>query len=165
MSFKEKRAFTLVELMAAMVMLIILGMLAMPLAKVVYLREKEEMLKEVLIETRDAIDKYYRDHGFYPKSWQDLFFDPYLQKPYLRHSPPINPFTKDIYGWVVICSPVWSSEEGRYIFPTYPMEKFLAFPTPLSGIYDIRCKKPEEDKRRMIPKGVALDGKTFYWQW
>ncbi len=160
----KKQGFSLVELMAAMVILAVLSMLAMPMAEITYLRDSEDQLRYALIETRDAIDRFYRDHNYYPRSFYDLFFDPVLKKPYLRHSPPINPFTKDIYGWVVICSETKDPYTGKYYNPTYPIEKFMKLPFPRkTGIFDIRCKSSCEDPR--IPVGVSLDGKTTYDQW
>ncbi len=52
------RGLTMVELIAAMTILIILTGLALPLARVTIRREKERELRRDLWEMRDAIDRY-----------------------------------------------------------------------------------------------------------
>jgi general secretion pathway protein G len=52
------RGFTLIELIVATMILVILTMLALPLARVTIKREKERELRRDLWEMRDAIDRY-----------------------------------------------------------------------------------------------------------
>jgi general secretion pathway protein G len=55
---KKTRGFTLIELIVATAILLILSMLAIPLARVSIKREKEHQLRQGLWTLRDAIDRY-----------------------------------------------------------------------------------------------------------
>src|SRR3981189_2287781 len=57
-SGKPERGFTLIELIAAVAILTILTLMALPLARVTIKREKERELRRALWEMRDAIDRY-----------------------------------------------------------------------------------------------------------
>jgi general secretion pathway protein G len=57
-SRKSASGFTLLELIVAAIILLILTMLALPLARVTIQREKEKQLRRALWEMRDAIDRY-----------------------------------------------------------------------------------------------------------
>jgi general secretion pathway protein G len=57
-SARPERGFTLLELIIATAILVVLSSLAVPLARVTILREKERMLRNDLWEMRDAIDRY-----------------------------------------------------------------------------------------------------------
>ena len=53
-----RRGFTLVELIVATAILVVLTGLAVPMARVAIMREKERHLRHDLWELRDAIDRY-----------------------------------------------------------------------------------------------------------
>ncbi len=53
-----QRGFTLVELIVATAILVVLTGLAVPMARVAIMREKERQLRHDLWELRDAIDRY-----------------------------------------------------------------------------------------------------------
>jgi general secretion pathway protein G len=53
-----ERGFTLLELIVATTILVVLTMMALPLARVTIQREKERQLRQALWEMRDAIDRY-----------------------------------------------------------------------------------------------------------
>ena len=55
---KAIAGFTLIELIAAVTILLILSGIAVPLARVTIKREKERRLRHALWEMRDAIDSY-----------------------------------------------------------------------------------------------------------
>src|ERR1700752_1346188 len=55
---RRERGFTLLELIVATGILVILTMMALPLARVTIKREKERELRRDLWEMRDAIDRY-----------------------------------------------------------------------------------------------------------
>ena|SRR5437879_1478785 len=57
-SGEPERGFTLIELIAAVAILTILTLMALPLARVTIKREKEKELRRDLWEMRDAIDRY-----------------------------------------------------------------------------------------------------------
>jgi general secretion pathway protein G len=52
------RGFTLLELIISCLIIIVLSTMAVPLAKVTIMRERERMLRADLWEMRDAIDRY-----------------------------------------------------------------------------------------------------------
>lgn len=55
---RQDRGFTLLELIVATTILLILTMMAIPLARVTIKRQKEKELRHALWEIRDAIDVY-----------------------------------------------------------------------------------------------------------
>jgi general secretion pathway protein G len=55
---RKQQGFTLLELIAATIILAVLALLALPLAKVTIQREKERELRRALWQLRDAIDRY-----------------------------------------------------------------------------------------------------------
>jgi general secretion pathway protein G len=55
---RDRRGFTLIELIVATAILVILTSVALPLARVTIKREKEHQLRRDLWEMRDAIDRY-----------------------------------------------------------------------------------------------------------
>ncbi len=57
-ALRKTRGFTLIELIVATTILLILTMLAIPLARVTIKREKERELRRALWDLRDAIDRY-----------------------------------------------------------------------------------------------------------
>jgi general secretion pathway protein G len=57
-SARARRGFTLIELIVATAILVILTGLAVPMARVAIMREKERQLRNDLWELRDAIDRY-----------------------------------------------------------------------------------------------------------
>jgi general secretion pathway protein G len=57
-SGRPERGFTLLELIIATTILVVLSTMAVPLARVTIMREKERMLRIDLWEMRDAIDRY-----------------------------------------------------------------------------------------------------------
>ena len=59
-------------------------------------RAKEAVLKEDLVQMRNAIDKYYGDRGRYPDALDDL-----VDKKYLRRIPA-DPITDNAQTWVTV---------------------------------------------------------------
>jgi general secretion pathway protein G len=57
-SKKPARGFTLLELIISTLILVVLSTMAVPLARVTIVRERERMLRADLWEMRDAIDRY-----------------------------------------------------------------------------------------------------------
>jgi general secretion pathway protein G len=84
---RDKKGFTLLELMIVMAIIGILVTLAQPTFKHAGLKAKETALKENLFNMRSVIDQYYADNGKYPDSLNDL-----VDKGYLR-SIPVDSFT------------------------------------------------------------------------
>ena len=104
---RRENAFTLIELMIVIaIMLILIGMAALNYSRTV-IRSKEAVLRTDLRTMRDAIDNYTLDKQAAPQSLDDL-----KQAGYLR-SVPIDPMTQHA-DWVpqfdsVVLSPDQSS--------------------------------------------------------
>ena len=95
----HKRGFTLIELMVVMAILATLLTLAVPRYFHSVDRSREAVLRQTLSTTRDAIDKYYGDHGRYPDSLQEL-----VARRYLR-STPFDPITESEATWNIVPVP------------------------------------------------------------
>lgn len=95
----RKRGFTLIELMVVMAILATLLTLAVPRYFHSVDRSREAVLRQTLAVTRDAIDKYYGDHGRYPDSLQELVVRRYLR------SPPFDPITESEVTWNLVPVP------------------------------------------------------------
>lgn len=96
---KNRRGFTLIELMIVMSIIGILAAIAVPsyLGKIT--KAREAVLEEDLYNFRSTIDQFSADHGKYPDSLQEL-----VDKKYLR-GIPVDPFTKSRDTWVVAAPP------------------------------------------------------------
>src|SRR5512146_3293588 len=82
------QAFTLIELMVVMVLIMILAAMAVPTYEVAVKRAREAVLKDDLFTMRKLIDQYTLDKQQPPESLDDL-----VQGGYLRGGLPVDPFT------------------------------------------------------------------------
>jgi general secretion pathway protein G len=96
---KNKRGFTLIELMIVITIIGILAAIAAPNYMWGIVKAKEAVLREDLYNLRNTIDQFNADQGKYPDSLQDL-----VDKKYLRDIPT-DPFTKSKETWVVLPPP------------------------------------------------------------
>jgi general secretion pathway protein G len=73
--------FTLVEMIAAMTIMLLLTTIALPMASVVVRREKEQELREDLRTMRNAIDRYkdFADSGMIPTEMDTYGYPPTLE--------------------------------------------------------------------------------------
>lgn len=71
--------FTLIEMLVVMALVALLLTLALPRYFHSVDRTKETVLKQNLVQMRDAIDKFYGDRGRYPDALQDLVAQKYLR--------------------------------------------------------------------------------------
>jgi general secretion pathway protein G len=103
---KPERGFTLIELIAAITILLVLTMLVLPAARVTIERQREKELRAALWEMRDAIDRYKdaADRGAfqikvdsqgYPPTLEDLVKGVDVQGKKVRflRRIPVDPFT------------------------------------------------------------------------
>ena len=93
---KNKRGFTLVELMVVLTVIALLLSVVVPDYVGRMKRAEEAVLQENLTVMRDALDKHYADAGRYPDTLEEL-----VSKRYLR-SIPKDPFTQSRSSWVAI---------------------------------------------------------------
>jgi general secretion pathway protein G len=103
----RRRGFTLIELLVVMAIIATLLTVALPRYFHSVERSKEVTLQQSLNVMRDAIDKYYADHGRYPAALQDL-----AQARYVR-AIPIDPVTGSTDSWVVVAPPQGSIGGGN----------------------------------------------------
>jgi general secretion pathway protein G len=96
MSPARRRGFTLIELLVSMAIVAMLLALAVPRYFGRVEAAKETVLRENLHQMRDALDKYYGDHGRYPDALADL-----VTRKYLRRIPP-DPITDSDQTWVAV---------------------------------------------------------------
>jgi len=73
--------FTLVELIAAMTILLLLTSVALPIARVQVQRSRETELRRALRQIRDAVDRYkdFSDRGMIPTQADTFGYPPDLQ--------------------------------------------------------------------------------------
>ena len=75
------RGFTLVELIAAITILLLLTSVALPLARVHIQRARESELRQALRDLRQAIDRYkdFSDRGMIPSKAESFGYPPDLE--------------------------------------------------------------------------------------
>lgn len=100
----RRRGFTLIELLVVMSIIAMLLALAAPRYFSSVSKSKEAMLKQTLVLTREALDKYYGDNGRYPEDLEMLVSRKYLRK------MPFDPVTGSSNTWIVV--PPENPEKG-----------------------------------------------------
>lgn len=174
-----QKALSLIELLTTIVIMSVLTTAAIPLGEVVFIRDKELELKETLITTRAAIDKFNAAVGRYPHSFNELrWVEGYklldsqdkmdyreIGMPFLRKSPPINPFASSNQAWIVILTNTPSGLESMTVadFLT-ARESDLKNPVndEFKEIYDIQFPPDNHPAfRYQITIYTSLEGKPY----
>jgi len=166
----EKKGLSLIELMTTIVIMGVLTTAAIPLGEVVFIRDKEVELRDILSDTRRAIDTFNADNSRYPRGFQELAWfygeNPTFRynipfgKPYLRKSPPISPFASSNQAWILILT---NCPGGGLEHMT--LEEFNTTSSVSIGdrqIYDIQF--PSADTayfRNQISIYTSLDGSAY----
>jgi general secretion pathway protein G len=88
--------FTLIELLVVMTVIALLLALAVPRYFGGLEKSREAALRQTLSVTRDALDKYFGDHGKFPDSLDTL-----VTRRYLR-SVPMDPITGSSTTWITV---------------------------------------------------------------
>ncbi len=146
--YQGRKALSLIELLTTIVIMGVLTTAAIPLGEVVFIRDRELELKETLITTRAAIDKFHASVGRYPYSFNELrwiksnlLLDSKERQelagigmPFLRKSPPINPFASSNQAWMVILT---NSPDG---LEQKTVADFLTAPDKDIMVY--KCNEP-----------------------
>ncbi len=96
---KNRRGFTLIELMIVMTIIGILAAISVPNYQWGVIKAREAVLRENLYTLRSCIDQHFTDQGKYPESIQAL-----VDKKYLRGMPK-DPFTGKTDTWITITPP------------------------------------------------------------
>jgi general secretion pathway protein G len=146
---KKIAGFTLIELLVALVLLALLISSATPLMQLTAKRNKEQELKKVLWQMRDAIDAYKQaaddglikksaDQSGYPASLQQLVIgveniqDPKKRKIYFMRNIPRDPFAIDAtlsaeetWGKRSYTSSFDTPEEGSDVYDVYSLSREL----------------------------------------
>ncbi len=102
-----RSGFTLIELLVVMVIVSLLLSIAIPRYFGGLSKAKETVLRQTLVVTRDALDKYYGDNGKYPDT-----LDALVTKRYLR-ALPVDPLTESNATWTIV-PPEDPSKGGVY---------------------------------------------------
>ena len=93
---RNKRGFTLIEILIVMTIVSVLVAIAVPLYQRSIIRAKESVLKNNLFTLRTVIDEYTYDKKKAPQSLDDLVNEGYLRQ------IPIDPITGSDQTWVVV---------------------------------------------------------------
>ena len=109
------QAFTLIEVMIVMSLIVILASIGLALHANSQTRAKEAVLKENLFRMRDAIDQYYADKNAYPPALEELVSQKYLR------AIPVDPFTNSASTWQTVMS-----------------DLDPANPSALPGVFDVK---------------------------
>ena len=96
MARRCERAFTLIELLIVMVIIVLLAGIGLAVYSNSVVRAKEAALAEDLFQMKDAIDQYYADKNKYPATLQDLVTEKYLRM------IPVDPFTGSAETWQTV---------------------------------------------------------------
>jgi len=88
------RAFTLLELLIVMSLILILASLVTPTYHLAIVRAREAVLRDDLYTLRTLIDQYTVDKQKPPQTLQDL-----VDAGYLRSGLPVDPFTQSSDTW------------------------------------------------------------------
>jgi general secretion pathway protein G len=91
--------FTLIELLVVLVIVATLLTLALPRYFSSVDKSKEAVLKENLMQLREAISRYQADKGRYPESLETLATERYLRK------VPLDPVTDSSKTWIIVAHP------------------------------------------------------------
>jgi general secretion pathway protein G len=104
---KSKSGFTLIELLVVMAIIAVLLTIATPRYFHSVDKSKEAVLRQNLVITRQAIDKYFSDNGKYPEALDDL-----VTKKYLR-TLPYDPISESNGTWLIV-APDTADKSGVY---------------------------------------------------
>lgn len=140
------RGFTLIEMLAVLVILVTLAAIVVPRFINAGTRSREAALRQTLAEVRNAITIFRNDTGYYPQQLADITL------------APNNPPTQGYDRWGQLRPIDRADYKGPYLdqLPICPISKrpFQYFRVPATGQWNVRSPAP----------GRAEDG-SFYRNW
>jgi general secretion pathway protein G len=104
-TLKNKKGFTIIEMMVVLTIIGLLASLGVKLHKRSIIKAKEAVLKENLYQIRDSLEQYYADKSKYPEDLETLVDEGYLRK------IPIDPMTKSADTWELIYEEIDNVED------------------------------------------------------
>jgi general secretion pathway protein G len=105
---KDRRGFTLVEIMVVVAIIVTILSIAVPFYTTAMVRAKESVLQSNLFTMRSVIDQYTYDKEEPPQSLEELVSEGYLRE------IPIDPFTESRDTWEMINDAGPTGESGLY---------------------------------------------------
>ncbi len=93
-----RRAFTLIEVLAVVIIIGVLFAASQPLIGDSARKTKESVLKNNLRSVRETVSRFYKDHERYPAGLQELVDKKYIMK------LPVDPITEKDDTWTIISS-------------------------------------------------------------
>lgn len=103
---RQRRGYTLLELLVVMAVIGILAGIAVPQLLRTPIKAKEAALKENLFTFRSMIDQFFADKGRYPDSLETLVTEKYIRK------IPIDPMTGTTDTWELVYEEPDASESS-----------------------------------------------------
>ena len=114
-SLRDRRGFTILELMVVMTIIVTLATIGMVQYRQSVQFARESVLKDDLFKLRDAIDQYYADKNQYPPTLDDLVSSGYIR------ALPKDPITNSTSSWQAV-----------------PSEPDPNNPSIAPGVYDVK---------------------------
>lgn len=105
---KQRRGFTLVEIMVVMAIVVTILSIAVPFYTRAMIRAKESVLMSNLFTMRSVIDQYTYDKEEPPQALDDLVSEGYLR------DIPLDPFTESRTTWEVITDTGPNGQSGVF---------------------------------------------------
>ncbi len=145
----KQRGFTLLEVVVASALILVVSYTAFQTVEVVNQREKEEQLRNALLEMRSALDQFHHDNLRFPDTFSELLTAPRPLGAFYLRRLPLNPMFAEI-KWEIASQTSIDGTDDHWL------EIDAADDTIADGaIIDVRCPPTA---------GTGLNG-IAYQQW
>ena len=152
MSGFSRRGFTLLEIVIVTALMMVLALVAIPVTDVISQREKEERLRQTLLEMRVALDRYSEARSkaqqfpLYPATIGSLTETQMASGGYFLRGFPINPILATS-AWQIV-----GTNSTRVV-----TDETMGLPDNLM-IMDIRCPLEFPEFPIGVPVGTGING-------